>query len=242
MIGYYSSFESFGSVDGPGLRSILFLTGCPFRCLYCHNPETWQLKNGKEITSEEAFQKLIKYRPYWGSDGGITISGGEPLSQLDFLIELGTLAKQNNISYVIDTAGGTFRIDEAYLQKFDKLLDVCTLFLLDIKTADEKLHKKITGVDFENVDKLYHYLAKKNFPIWVRHVLVPGLTSDHKQLIKTKNYLSQFTNIKRIEVLPYHNLALEKYQKLGIKYPLINTPLPSKEEIAYAKSILEKNL
>ncbi len=238
MRGYYSSFESFGSVDGPGMRSVLFLSGCPLRCQYCHNPETWDLHDGTSITTEEAFKKLIRYKPYWGKEGGITISGGEPLVQLDFIIELGEMAKKAGVSYVIDTSGGAFIDDEEYLKKFDKLLDVSTLFLLDIKTSDVLLHQKLTGVKFDNIDKLYHYLDKKNFPIWVRHVLVPGFTASKEQLLKTKEYLSQFRNIKKIEVLPYHDMAKTKYQKLGIPYPLMDTPLPTKEEIALAEEIL----
>ena len=238
MIGYYSSFESFGSVDGPGLRSVLFLAGCPFRCLYCHNPETWTTKDAISITADEAFNKLKRYSSYWGKDGGITISGGEPLLQLDFLIELGRLAKAEHISYVIDTAGGSFSDDENYLNKFDKLLEVTDLFLLDIKTANEELHNKITGVNFENISKLFKYLDKKNFPIWVRHVLVPGLTSNIEQLKETKVFLNQFHNIKKIEILPYHNLAISKYQKLNINYPLKDTPIPTEAEMSIAKKIL----
>lgn len=237
--GYYSSFESFGSVDGPGVRSILFLSGCPFRCLYCHNPETWNLNSGSEISPEEAFKKLYRYKPYWGKDGGITISGGEPLVQLDFLIELGKIAKANGVSYVIDTAGGTFKEEDRYLEKLDELLEVSSLFLVDIKSADPLLHKKITGHELKIVESFFNYLDKKNFPIWVRHVLVPGLTASKEQLTKTKEFLNRYHNIKKIEVLPYHNLAIPKYEKLKIPYPLKETPLPTNEEIKVAKEILE---
>lgn len=239
-VGRYTKIESFALVDGPGVRSTLFLSGCPFRCLYCHNPETWKLEDGKTITAKEAFDKLIKYKPYWKDNGGITISGGEPLVQIDFLIELGKLCKANNISFVIDTAGSTFSMNEDYLKKFDELLDCSDLFLLDLKAFNGYLHKKITGFSNENILELFEYLNKKKFPIWVRRVLVPSLNDDEKSLTEDASFLNRFNNIKRIDVLPYHGLAELKYQELGIDYPLKGLISPNEEQIKFAEKILNK--
>ena len=237
-IGYYHSIESFGLVDGPGVRSILFLSGCPFRCLYCHNPDTWNLEKNHPVTPEEAYKMLSRYAPYWGKDGGITISGGEPLFQLDFLIEFARVVKSHGITVTIDTSGATFSMDPEYLKKFDELLKVSDLFLLDIKTVDSELHKKITGKDNANVLALFAYLDKKNFPIWVRHVLVPGLTDDDALLDRTNAFLKQFHNIERVEVLPYHTLGIIKYQNLGIPYRLDGVEPPSEERVKNAETRL----
>ena len=237
-IAYSDKLESFGLVDGPGVRSILFLSGCPLRCLYCHNPEMQNPSCGNKITPLEAYNKLIRYKRYWGEKGGITVSGGEPLMSLDFLISLGELAKKDNISFVIDTSGIMFNESPEYLEKFDKLLEVSNLFLLDLKGIDNDLHRKITGKDNTNILALYQYLNKKNFPIWVRYVLVPGLTDSEDLLIRSKQFLKQFPNIQRVEVLPYHSMAIPKYEELHRDYLLKDTPTPSKEEVDRANKLL----
>ena len=237
-VGYYQSLESFALVDGPGVRSVLFLVGCPFRCLFCHNPDSWEFSKKNPITPEEAYKKLIRYKPYWRDNGGITISGGEPLAQLDFIIELSRLFHDEGISVAIDTSGATFNMSGAYLKKFDELLKVTSLFLLDIKAVDSSLHKKITGKDNKNVLELFSYLDKKNYPIWVRHVLVPTLSDNDERLHETHEFLSNFKNIRRVEVLPYHTLGTYKYDLLKIEYPLKDVPAPTKERIENAEKIL----
>lgn len=237
-VGYYQSLESFALVDGPGVRSVLFLAGCPFRCLFCHNPDSWEFSKKNPITPEEAYKKLIRYKPYWRDNGGVTISGGEPLAQLDFIIELSRLFHNEGISVAIDTSGATFNMNDAYLKKFDELLQVSDLFLLDIKAVDSSLHKKITGKDNKNVLELFSYLDKKNYPIWVRHVLVPTLSDNDERLRETHEFLSQFKNIRRVEVLPYHTLGTFKYDLLKMEYPLKDVPAPTKERVENAEKIL----
>ncbi len=237
-VGYYQSFESFALVDGPGVRSVLFLAGCPYRCLFCHNPDSWEFSKKNPITPEEAFKKFIRFKPYWKDNGGVTISGGEPLAQLDFIIELSKLFHEQGISVAIDTSGATFSMNEKYLEKFDSLLAVTDLFLLDIKCIDPVLHKKITGKDNSNVLELFSYLDKKNYPIWVRHVLVPTLSDDDTLLKETGEFLKRFHNIRRVEVLPYHTLGIYKYDLLKIKYPLQGVNTPSKERIENAEDLL----
>lgn len=237
-VGYYQSLESFALVDGPGVRSVLFLAGCPFRCLFCHNPDSWEFSKKNPITPEEAYKKLIRYKPYWRDNGGVTISGGEPLAQLDFIIELSRLFHNEGISVAIDTSGATFNMSDAYLKKFDELLQVSDLFLLDIKAVDSSLHKKITGKDNKNVLELFSYLDKKNYPIWVRHVLVPTLSDNDERLRETHEFLSQFKNIRRVEVLPYHTLGTFKYDLLKMEYPLKDVPAPTKERVENAEKIL----
>ena len=236
---YYSKFESFASVDGPGVRSVWFLSGCPFRCLYCHNPETWEANYSNKITAEEAFQKLYRYKPYWKDNGGVTISGGEPLLYLDFLIELFKLCKEKGVSTCIDTAGGPFTKDFEWLKKFDELLEYIDLILMDIKAVNNDLHKRITGKSNENVIEMFEYLNKKNFPIWIRYVLVQGYKDSKEVLEETKKFIDGLDNVLKVEVLPYHPFALPKYEELKIDYPLKDTPMPNKETLAYAKEILE---
>ncbi len=236
--GYYQSIESFALVDGPGVRSVLFLTGCPFRCLYCHNPDTWEINPNYWITPQEAFEKLIRFKPYWKDHGGVTISGGEPLVQIDFVIEFARLLKENNIHVAIDTSGATFNTSEEYLKKFDELLSVIDLILLDIKCIDKELHQKITGKDNQNILEMFSYLDKKQFPIWVRHVLVPGLTDDDELLKKTHTFLSKFNNIERVEILPYHTLGIHKYELLNLPYPLKDVEPPTKEREENAAKLL----
>lgn len=239
VIGYYQSIESFALVDGPGVRSVLFLQGCPFRCLFCHNPDTWAFSKNNPIKPEEALKKLIRYSTYWKNNGGITVSGGEPLAQIDFLIEFGKLCKQNKISVTIDTSGATFSLNEPFISKFNELLNYIDLIMLDIKCIDDEIHKKLTGHSNKNVIEMFKYLSEKNFPIWIRHVLVPGITDNDELLKKTNEFIKTLNNVKRVEVLPYHNLGVFKYEKLGIPYPLKDTPIPTKERIENANKILE---
>ncbi len=238
-LGYYQSIESFALVDGPGVRSVLFLQGCPFRCLFCHNPDTWPFLKTNPVTPEEAFKKMSRFKPYWKDHGGITVSGGEPLSQIDFLLEFAKLCRQNGVSLAIDTAGGPFNRNPEWLKKFDELLTYCDLFLLDMKVIDPEVHKKLVGADNKNVFDLFSYLSEKSFPIWIRRVLVPGWNDQPEILKKEGEFFASLNNIKRIEVLPYHTLGTFKYEKLGIPYPLKGVNPPSKEAVEQAKVLLK---
>ncbi len=236
MVGYINSFESFGSADGPGVRFIVFMQGCKMRCMYCHNPETWENK-GDIFTPDEIIQKALRYRNYWGKNGGITISGGEPLLQLDFLIELFTLAKKNNIHTALDTSGQPFSEENA--DKFKLLFDKVDLTILDIKAIDLKLHKKITGHSNKNILSFARWLSDNNKKLWIRHVLVPGLTDSEEELINIKSFISNLNTVERIEILPYHSLGIHKWEKLGIDYKLKNTKAPTNEEMNKAKKIMD---
>lgn len=239
MKGYIHQLESFGSVDGPGVRFIIFFSGCPFRCLYCHNPDTWELNKGKEYTAEELINEAQSCKEYWGKNGGITASGGEPLMQLDFLLELFTLAKSRGITTCIDTAGGPYQSDGEWHEKFKQLMDVTDTVLLDIKHIDEDEHKKLTGHSGKNVIEMFRYLDAIKKDVWIRHVLVPGITDNDDYLLKTRDFIRTLHNIKRVEILPYHGLGIIKYDDLHIPYPLRDTPSPEKERVENARKILE---
>ena len=238
---YYSKLESFALVDGPGVRSVLFLAGCPFRCIYCHNPETWTISNKPKISAKEAFDKMIRFAPYWRNNGGVTISGGEPLLQMDFLIELFKMLKEKGYSTCIDTAGGPFRKDGEFFNKFNELLKYTDLFLMDIKAPNEALHQEITGSSFDNPKAMFEYLNEIHFPIWIRYVLVPGYTDSLDVLKETKAFIDKLSNVKRVEVLPYHPFAIPKYDELKIEYKLKDVNTPSKESIEVAKEVLGAN-
>lgn len=233
------SIETFGSVDGPGIRFVIFFQGCRMRCRYCHNVDTWSEVDNQLKTADELLDQAERYRSYWGKDGGITVSGGEPLLQIDFLLELFTKAKERGISTVLDTCGQPFTNDQPFFSKFEKLMEVTDLLLLDIKHIDREAHRQLTGHDNENIKALFRYLNRIYKPVWVRHVLVPGITDDDDALKRTRAFLEQFENIERIEVLPYHAMGIYKWEKLGIPYTLKNVPSPSAERIANAERILK---
>ena len=239
MKGYVNKLESFGCVDGPGSRYIVFLSGCNFRCLYCHNPDTWNLKDGKEYDAVELVNQIESYRSYWGKKGGVTVSGGEPLLQIDFLIEFFTECKKRNINTCIDTAGGPFTDQGPWFEKFKKLMDVTDILLMDIKHINEEEHIKLTGHTRKNVEKMFRYLDEINKPIWIRHVLVPGYTDNDQYLIQTRDFIRSLHNVERVEVLPYHSLGMIKYKELGIEYPLSETKSPDPERVKKAREILE---
>lgn len=233
--GRIHSIETFGSVDGPGIRFVLFMQGCPMRCQYCHNPDTWCVNSGREVSADEILNEAIKYEAYWGKKGGITVSGGEALMQIDFIIELFKKAKDRGINTCLDTSGVTFSREN---KKFDELIKYCDLFLLDIKTTNNELHKVLTGHENKNIIDFARYLNENNIPVWIRHVLVPTITDKKEDLLDLKALLATLANVEKVEILPYHTLGVFKYEELGIDYPLKGIEMASKEDVDRAKEIL----
>ena len=236
--GRISTTESFGSVDGPGIRFIVFVQGCRYRCQYCHNPETWEREGGYEATAEEIFRQAWRYRPYWKRTGGITVSGGEPLLQLEFVTELFRLAKEKGVNTVIDTAGEPFTYDEPFFSAFETLLPLSDLFLLDLKQIDDAKHRALTGTSNESALALARFLSERGKRMWIRHVLVPGWTTGEEDLGRLSEFIAGLKTVDRVEVLPYHAMALHKYEELRLPYRLGDTPAPTAEEIARAEEIL----
>ncbi len=236
--GYVHSLESFGLVDGPGVRYVVFLQGCKMRCKFCHNPETWSAEGSEEYTADELFKKAYRYKNYWKQNGGITVSGGEPLLQIEFVTEFFRLAKQKNINTVLDTAGQPFSENDEWLEKFKALMEYTDLVMLDLKEMDGNLHHDLTGFGNENVLKMAQWLSDNNKPMWIRHVLVPGVTDDESGLIEMKRFIDTLNGVERVEILPYHTLGMFKWEKLGIPYPLDGVRTPTEEEVKKAEEIL----
>ncbi|MBE5744821.1 MAG: pyruvate formate lyase-activating protein [Clostridiales bacterium] len=238
MNGRIHSFESFGTVDGPGIRFVVFLQGCPLRCQYCHNPDTWGA-GGKEYSVEDVVNRALKYKNYFGNGGGVTVTGGEPLLQLEFVTELFTALKEKGLHTCIDTSGITFHPDDKEnVEKHKKLLSVTDLVMLDIKHIDDAACKKLTGQSNKNTLAFARFLSDNHTPIWIRQVLVPTITDDDGVLQRTRAFIDTLTTVERIEVLPYHTLGVVKYEKLGMEYPLQGLEAPSKERVENAKRIL----
>ena len=274
VLGYVHSTESFGAVDGPGIRFVVFLQGCKMRCKYCHNPETWNLvtdysklysdetsdaereelekkieENTKLLkdkgvkiearTPEDLLKQALRYKPYWKNGGGITVSGGEALLQMDFLIEFFKLAKDEGIHTTIDTAGNPFTREEPFFSKFNELMNLTDLFLLDIKQINDDKHRDLTGFSNSNILDLAQYLSDQGKHMWIRHVLVPTITTDEDDLRKTKEFIDTLKTVDKVEVLPYHKLGITEWERLGIPYKLEGIDPPTDEEQKLAKSILE---
>ena len=237
-IGKIHSIESFGSVDGPGIRFVVFMKGCHMRCKFCHNPDTWNMDDGEEKTADELLTQALKYKTYWKKGGGITVSGGEPLLQIDFLIEFFKKAKAKGVHVTLDTSGNPFTRDEPFFSKFNELMKVTDLVMLDIKEIIEDEHKILTGWSNLNILDMARYLSDINKPVWIRHVLVPGGSDDDKKLIKLYEFIKTLKNVDRVEVLPYHTLGTFKWEELGIDYPLKDVNPPTKERIENANKIL----
>jgi len=261
-IGFIHSTESFGAVDGPGLRFIVFLQGCNMRCKYCHNPETWDVIFGgnsddqsekiearinelkakgirlETATPTEVIKKAMRFKPYWKNGGGITVSGGEALLQIDFVIELFTLAKQEGINTALDTSGNPFKSEGEFFEKFKKLCDVTDLFILDLKHIREEEHKALTGHSNKNILEMAQYLSDNGKEMWIRHVLVPGVTDDENALEELREYIKTLKTVSKVEILPYHKMGVPEYERLGIDYPLKEAVPPAKEEIERASKLL----
>jgi pyruvate formate lyase activating enzyme len=236
--GHVHSAETFGSVDGPGIRYVIFLAGCPLRCAFCHNPDTWT-HNGTRMSASDVMKTALRYRPYWKRDGGITVSGGEPLSQIDFLISLFSLAKEEEVSTVIDTSGAPFTRDEPWFTKFNNLMNVTDLILLDIKHINEEEHIKLTGKTGKNSKDMALYLSEIGKPVWIRHVLVPGITDRDDYLMQLRDFIRTLKNVERVEVLPYHTFGMYKWKDLGLEYRLEGVNPPSAERVKNAERILK---
>lgn len=235
MTGYIHSVESFGTVDGPGIRLVVFLQGCPMRCLYCHNPDTWEIGKGTPITADEILKKYDSVKAFL-KNGGITVTGGEPLIQIDFVTELFKKAKAKGIHTCIDTSGITFNRDDT--EKFDALMNVTDLVMLDIKHIDDTEHKKLTSRSNKNILEFAEYTAKKDVPLWIRHVIVPEITYNEEYLYKLGQFIGQLKNVKALDVLPYHDMGKAKYKALGLEYPLGDTKPMSKEDAIKARGII----
>ncbi|RHQ57566.1 pyruvate formate lyase-activating protein [Dorea sp. AF24-7LB] len=239
MKGYIHSLESFGSVDGPGVRYVIFLSGCAMRCQFCHNPDTWNMQAGTPYTADELLEKALRYRSYWGSKGGITVSGGEPLLQIDFLLELFTKAKEKGVHTTLDTCGNPFTREEPFFSKFEKLMEVTDLVMLDIKHMDEEQHVLLTGQKNDNILDMAKYLSDTGKSMWIRHVLVPERSDRDDYLWKLHDFIEKLDHVERVEVLPYHTLGVYKWKELGIPYGLEGIEPPTQERIQNANEILK---
>lgn len=237
--GVIHSLESFGSADGPGVRYIIFLNGCKMRCRYCHNPDTWAKKEVTLMTPDEVLNKALNYQSYWGKNGGITVSGGEPLLQMEFMNELFRKAKKEGVNTCIDTAGQPFTREEPFFGQFEQLMENTDLLLLDLKHIDSEKHKALTGWGNENILDMARYLSDIGKPVWIRHVLVPGINTDEESLTRLRDFIKTLKNVERLDILPYHTLGVFKWKELGIPYGLEGVDPPSSEQVKLAKQILE---
>ena len=197
--GRIHSVESFGSADGPGVRYIVFLKGCNMRCQYCHNPDTWAKDGGELMTPEEVLKKALRYKTYWKEKGGITVSGGEALLQIDFVTELFRLAKEKGVNTCLDTSGNPFSLEEPFKSKFDELMKYTDLFMLDIKHMDDAAHRKLTGQTNQNILEMAAYLSDHGKAMWIRHVLVPGITTEEDELYRLRSFLDTLKTVERVK-------------------------------------------
>ncbi len=238
MNGFIHSTESFGTVDGPGVRFVIFLQGCPMRCKYCHNPDTWKMNSGSLRSAQSLIRDYERNKEFY-SRGGITVTGGEALMQIDFLLELFHLAKEKNIHTCLDTSGITYNpANTAYQQKLDELMTVTDLVMLDIKHMDPDGHKTLTGHDNANILAFARYLDEKKIPVWIRHVIVPGITDDPGQLFRLGTFLGTLSNVKALDTLPYHIMGISKYRELDMPYPLEGVEPATKKQASDAKQII----
>lgn len=239
MKGRIHSLESFGTVDGPGVRFVVFVQGCPMRCAYCHNPDTWEMNAGMEMEPAYIIEQYERNISFY-KDGGITVTGGEPLMQVDFLIDLFTLAKEKNIHTCIDSSGIAYKKTSTpeWLSKLDHLMTLTDLVMLDIKHIDPEKHKELTSQPNDGILAFLAYLDEKKVDVWLRHVVVPTITDDDKYLFELGYFIGQFSNIKALDVLPYHTMGESKYEKLGIEYKLKGIPAMDKDKVIEKKQVI----
>ena len=239
MQGRIHSLESFGTVDGPGTRFVVFVQGCPMRCAYCHNPDTWEMNGGTLMEPSYIIEQYERNSPFYANGGGLTVTGGEPLRQVDFLIDLFTLAKEKGIHTCIDTSGIAYNPNNTeWLKKLDHLMTLTDLVMLDIKHIDPEKHKDLVKQPNENILKFAAYLDEKGIDMWIRHVVVPGYTDDDKYLFELGYFIGQFHNLKALDVLPYHTMGESKYEKLGMEYRLKGVPPMDKTKLIEKKQVI----
>ncbi len=238
MNGFIHSTESFGTVDGPGVRFVIFLQGCPMRCKYCHNPDTWKMNSGGLRSAQSLIREYERNKEFYAR-GGITVTGGEALMQIDFLLELFRLAKEKNIHTCLDTSGITFNpANTEYHEKLETLMTMTDLVMLDIKHIDPEGHRNLTGHDNTGILAFARYLDEKQIPVWIRHVIVPGITDDPKLLIRLGAFLGTLNNVKALDCLPYHIMGISKYKELDMPYPLEGVEPATKKQAMDAKQII----
>ena len=237
MKGYVHSIESCGTVDGPGIRFVVFLQGCPMRCKYCHNPDTWQPRVGNTMTVEDIMKEFRSKKAFY-KNGGMTCTGGEPMLQIDFVTELFTQCHEEGVHTCLDTSGITFNESEAYLKKLDKLLSVTDLIMLDIKHIDPEEHIKLTQQPNDMILKFAKYVDDKGIDIWIRHVVVPTITQNDKYLYQLGQFIGGLKHLKALDVLPYHTMGVPKYESLGMDYPLKGIEPLSKEDAIEARNVV----
>lgn len=231
--GKVHSFETFGTVDGPGIRFVVFMKGCPLMCKYCHNRDTWSADNAQLYTAEEVMAEVRKYRNFINSSkGGVTVSGGEALIQPKFVLELFKKCKEEGLHTAVDTSG------YVNIEDVKEVLEYTDLVLLDLKHADALKHQDLTGVDNDKIKQFTEYLSDINKTVWIRYVLIPGYTDDEADLLAAYEYLKKFTNIEKIEVLPYHSMGKIKWDNLNVEYPLEGVRAPTADEVERARNIL----
>ncbi|MCE3198185.1 pyruvate formate-lyase-activating protein [Paenibacillus sonchi] len=238
--GRIHSIETSGMVDGPGIRFVIFMQGCLLRCQYCHNPDTWTIGKGQLVTVQELVEEIRGYLPFLQfSGGGVTVSGGEPLLQADFLLTLfRALKRELGIHTAIDSSGGCFSRRGHFFETLQMLMQHTDLVLLDLKQIDPQKHLDLTGKPNDHILDFARFLSETNIPVWIRHVLVPGLTDDESDLRKLADFIKTLRNVERVEVLPYHEMGKYKYEQLGLKYPLVHIKPPDEETIQTAREIL----
>lgn len=240
MDGFIHSVESFGTVDGPGVRLVVFCQGCPLRCQYCHNPDTWRA-GGEVMTAKALWERAARYQSYWQPRGGVTLSGGEPMLQIPFASAFFSLAKAHGAHTALDTSGQPYRETPEFLTKFDALMDFTDLVLLDIKAMDDALHTRLTGHTNQNILAMARRLSTMGKEMWIRHVLVPGVTGSDEELHALRAFIDSLSTVSRVEVLPYHSMGEGKWTALGMEYPLAGVKSPTAEEVARAEKILKIN-
>jgi pyruvate formate lyase activating enzyme len=236
IIGRIHSLESLGTVDGPGIRFVVFMQGCPLRCQFCHNPDTWEVGKGTQYTPAQLFDEIIKYKSYMDySGGGVTFTGGEPLLQAEFILEVSKLCKKHKISVAIDTSGFVWN------DAVKEVLEYTDIVLLDIKNYDPRVYETVTGVELAPTLKLLDYLREKNINTWIRYVLVPKLTDNLDSIRKLSAHLDRFPNVSNIELLGFHKMGEYKWKELGLEYKLSDTKEPDREMMIEVKNIFSSN-